>query len=230
MSRIAQNHLDQAKLSHTIITANSLLLVFHMYVSIIGNELSGAGIGARVAADQYASDVSALQRLIDDIYRGSETKPLVMAPGGFFDENWFTQFIDDAAKSIQVITHHIYNLGSGKDENLGQKILDPSYLDGEANVFKSLQGIIKNSGTSAAAWVGEAGGAYGGGSNLLTNAFVMNFWLAIDPDDVPNCRYLDQLGMAASYDTKTYCRQTLIGEYYGLLNTTSFLPNPDYYR
>lgn len=43
-------------------------------------------------------------------------------------------------------------------------------------------------------------------------------------------RYLDQLGMAAKYDTKTYCRQTLIGGNYGLLNTTTFVPNPDYYR
>lgn len=43
-------------------------------------------------------------------------------------------------------------------------------------------------------------------------------------------RYLDQLGMAATYNTKTYCRQTLIGGNYGLLNTQTFLPNPDYYR
>ena len=43
-------------------------------------------------------------------------------------------------------------------------------------------------------------------------------------------RYLDQLGMASVYNTKTYCRQTLIGGNYGLLNTTTFLPNPNYYR
>lgn len=43
-------------------------------------------------------------------------------------------------------------------------------------------------------------------------------------------RYLDQLGMSASYDTRTYCRQSLIGGNYGLLSTTNFLPNPDYYR
>lgn len=36
--------------------------------------------------------------------------------------------------------------------------------------------------------------------------------------------------MASTYDTKTYCRQTLIGGNYGLLNTTNFVPNPDYYR
>lgn len=45
----------------------------------------------------------------------------------------------------------------------------------------------------------------------------------------PN-RYLDQLGMAASYDTKTYCRQTLIGGNYGLLDIKTFEPHPDYYR
>lgn len=43
-------------------------------------------------------------------------------------------------------------------------------------------------------------------------------------------RYLDQLGMASTFDTKTYCRQSLIGGNYGLLNTTTFVPNPDYYR
>lgn len=43
-------------------------------------------------------------------------------------------------------------------------------------------------------------------------------------------RYLDQLGMASKYHTKVYCRQTLIGGNYGLLNATTFVPNPDYYR
>eukprot|EP00268_Persea_americana_P019499 TRINITY_DN19984_c0_g1_i2.p1 TRINITY_DN19984_c0_g1~~TRINITY_DN19984_c0_g1_i2.p1 ORF type:complete len:194 (+),score=20.36 TRINITY_DN19984_c0_g1_i2:631-1212(+) len=35
--------------------------------------------------------------------------------------------------------------------------------------------------------------------------------------------------MASKYDTKTYCRQSLVGGNYGLLNTTTFKPNPDYY-
>lgn len=43
-------------------------------------------------------------------------------------------------------------------------------------------------------------------------------------------RYLDQLGMASKYKTKVYCRQTLIGGNYGLLNTGTFIPNPDFYR
>lgn len=43
-------------------------------------------------------------------------------------------------------------------------------------------------------------------------------------------RYLDQLGQSSKYDTKVYCRQTLIGGNYGLLDTETFVPNPDYYR
>ncbi|KAE7997651.1 hypothetical protein FH972_002266 [Carpinus fangiana] len=183
----------------------------------LGNELSGNGVGTRVAADQYALDTISLQRIVQNIYKEIEPKPLIIAPGGFFDANWFKEFLDKATTSLDVITHHIYNLGPGVDQHLVEKILDPSYLDGEADTFRRLHNIIRTSATSATAWVGEAGGAYNSGHNLVTNAFVFSFW------------YLDQLGMAAAYDTKTYCRQSFIGGNYGLLNTTTFQPNPDYY-
>lgn len=183
----------------------------------LGNELSGNGVGTRISAEQYASDTIALQNMVRSIYRSIEPKPLIIAPGGFFDENWFKEFIDKTTQSLDVVTHHIYNLGPGVDEHLVERILDPSYLNGMADTFYKLHEILKNSPTSAKAWVGEAGGAYNSGHNLVTNAFVFSFW------------YLDQLGMAAAFDTKTYCRQTLIGGNYGLLNTTTFEPNPDYY-
>lgn len=65
---------------------------------------------------------------------------------------------------------------SGVDDHLVQKILDPSYLDGEASTFSNLQGILKSASTSAVAWVGEAGGAYNSGHHLVTDAFVFSFW------------------------------------------------------
>ncbi|KAI3524395.1 hypothetical protein L1887_03049 [Cichorium endivia] len=190
---------------------------YTMYAWELGNELSGSGVGTRVAASQYAFDTRTLANIVQEIYRGVEYKPRIIAPGGFFDANWFKEFIDRTPEILDIVTHHIYNLGPGVDQHLVEKILDPSYLDGEADTFKQLENILKTSVTSATAWVGEAGGAYNSGHNLVTNAFVFSFW------------YLDQLGMSAVYDTKTYCRQTLIGGNYGLLNTTTFVPNPDYY-
>ncbi|OEL12980.1 Heparanase-like protein 3 [Dichanthelium oligosanthes] len=185
---------------------------------LVGNELSGSGVGARIDADQYAADVITLKHIIDSTYQGNPSKPLILAPGGFFDAAWFTELVSKTKPGqMDVITHHIYNLGPGVDDHLIQKILDPSYLDGEASTFSNLQGILKSAGTSTVAWVGEAGGAYNSGHHLVTDAFVFSFW------------YLDQLGMSSKYDTKSYCRQTLVGGNYGLLNTTTFEPNPDYY-
>ncbi|KAJ0745214.1 putative glycosidase [Helianthus annuus] len=190
---------------------------YAMYAWELGNELSGSGVGTRVTASQYASDTIALKNIVQKSYEGIEPKPRIIAPGGFFDANWFKEFIDKTPETLDIITHHIYNLGPGVDQHLVEKILDPSYLDREADTFKQLENILKTSTTSVSAWVGEAGGAYNSGHNLVTNAFVFSFW------------YLDQLGMSSVYDTKTYCRQTLIGGNYGLLNTTTFEPNPDYY-
>ena len=79
---------------------------------IAGNELSGSGVGTRVGADQYAADVINLNQVVDKAYQGS--KPLVIAPGGFFDVGWFTELVAKTKPNqMDVITHHIYNLGPG---------------------------------------------------------------------------------------------------------------------
>ncbi|KAL6534900.1 hypothetical protein OROGR_013575 [Orobanche gracilis] len=183
----------------------------------LGNELSGSGIGVGVSVDPYASDTIVLHNLIQDIYNNITIKPMIIAPGGFFDRGWFQQYLAKTVGSLNVLSHHIYNLGPGNDEHLIDRILNTSILDKGADVFRNLHDVVRTSPNQAVAWVGEAGGAYNSGRDKVTNAFVFSFW------------YLDQLGLASTYDTKTYCRQSLIGGNYGLLNTTTFVPNPDYY-
>ncbi|KAI8565661.1 hypothetical protein RHMOL_Rhmol03G0277700 [Rhododendron molle] len=148
---------------------------YSMYGWELGNELSGNGVGVRVSADQYASDTIALQNLVQKVYSNQQPKPLTIAPGGFFDVKWFKEFMAKTSKSVDVVTHHIYNLGPGVDEHLVDKILDPSNLDREANTFRELQSTLGSSTTSATAWVGESGGAYNSGRNRVTNAFVFSF-------------------------------------------------------
>lgn len=80
---------------------------------LAGNELSGSGVGTRISADQYASDFASLSNIVQNAYKDIEPKPLVIAPGGFFDATWFKEFITKSGNSLDVVTHHIYNLGPG---------------------------------------------------------------------------------------------------------------------
>ncbi|CAN4088400.1 unnamed protein product [Withania somnifera] len=183
-----------------------------------GNELSGNGVGASVDAVQYGKDVIHLHNLLNQVYKNFRERPLLLAPGGFYDPRWFSKLLRISGPgTVNVVTHHIYNLGPGSDARLADKILNPEYLDRVSDTYRSLTQTILRNGPWASAWVGESGGAYNSGGPNVSNTFVDSFW------------YLDQLGMAAKHHTKVYCRQTLIGGNYGLLDTNTFVPNPDYY-
>ncbi|XP_031488737.1 heparanase-like protein 2 [Nymphaea colorata] len=183
-----------------------------------GNELSGKGIGASVPSGQYAKDLIKLRSLINEIYDSNSLHPLLLAPGGFYDEHWFSQLLQDSRPGVfNVLTHHIYNLGAPDDPNLIEKVLDPGYLSHVAGTFRSLHSIIQKFGPWTTAWVGEAGGVFRGGAPDFSDTYADSFW------------YLDQLGMSARYDTKVYCRQKLIGSNYSLLNVETMVPYPDYY-
>ncbi|XP_020590057.1 heparanase-like protein 2 isoform X2 [Phalaenopsis equestris] len=184
-----------------------------------GNELSGNGVSARVGARQYAKDLIVLKAIIDELYDKYRSKPLIVAPGGFFDnQQWYADLLEvSGAGVLNAMSHHVYNLGAGNDPHIVSRIMDPNYLSRFADTFRNVELTIQKHGPWSSAWVGEAGGAYNSGSRLVSNTFLNSFW------------YLDQLGMAATYNTKVYCRQTLIGGNYGLLDLETFIPNPDYY-
>ncbi|MBA0845496.1 hypothetical protein Goarm_022730, partial [Gossypium armourianum] len=65
--------------------------------------------------------------------------------------------------------------------------------------------------------VSESGRAHYGGAKDVSQTFADGYW------------HFDQLGIALTYNLKVFCRQTLIGGNYALLNTTTSIPNPDYY-
>jgi heparanase 1 len=55
--------------------------------------LSGSGIGARVEVAQYAKDVINLKKNMNELYTKSNYKPKLVAPEGFFDQDWYTQLL-----------------------------------------------------------------------------------------------------------------------------------------
>ena len=99
----------------------SLLPPSHLFKRFIyprfepGNELSGGGIGARVDVEQYARDMVELKAMVEKIYQPPLRKPLLVAPGGFFDKGWYARFLQLTGPNVvDVVSHHIYNLGAGE--------------------------------------------------------------------------------------------------------------------
>ncbi|KAL1551106.1 heparanase [Salvia divinorum] len=184
----------------------------------LGNELCGSGVSVRVEAEPYGKDMITLKKMIKRLYPNPTARPKLLGPGGFYDEEWFKTFLQTSGPNVvDGLTHHIYNLGAGVDPTLINKIQDPYFLDGVAETYKSVSTSAELYGPWAGAWVGESGGAYNSGGKTVSHAFVDGFW------------YLDQLGMTSTFNHKAFCRQALIGGNYALLNTTTFIPNPDYY-
>nr|ALI57375.1 beta-glucuronidase [Scutellaria baicalensis] len=183
----------------------------------LGNELGGRTLFIGVSPEDCANDAKKLHELVKEIYQDQGTMPLIIAPGAIFDLEWYTEFIDRSPE-LHVATHHMYNLGSGGDDALKDVLLTASFFDEETkSMFEGLQKIVDRPGTKAVAWIGEAGGAFNSGQDGISNTFINGFW------------YLNMLGYSALLDTKTFCRQTLTGGNYGLLQTGTYIPNPDYY-
>ncbi|KOM56471.1 hypothetical protein LR48_Vigan10g236300 [Vigna angularis] len=142
----------------------------------LGNELSGKGIGASVGVAQYGKDLIKLKQILGTLYENSNFKPSLVAPGGFYERQWYDRLLQVSGSGIiNVLTHHLYNLGPGSDDHLERKILDPERLSRVKSIFGNLSETIQTYGPWASAWVGEAGGAYNSGGNHVSNTFLNTF-------------------------------------------------------
>ena len=203
----------------------------------LGNELVGAregkwgvdagGIQAHLSARQYAADFCRLSSLVSEVWPEAQAfdgprRPRLVAPDGHFMSQWYAEFLQrarEAGCTPDVVSYHQYLLGAGVDPQVGRKALEPSWLDRQKAHAATVASVVRESTVEPRPelWMSEAGGAYNSGAAGVTDAFHSSFW------------FLDGLGVLAQRGHHTFCRQTLAGGSYGLLNTSSLAPNPDLY-
>lgn len=76
--------------------------------------MSGKGIGASVGVSHYGKDLINLKQILDALYENSRFKPSLVAPGGFYEKEWYDKLLQVSGSGIiNVLTHHLYNLGPG---------------------------------------------------------------------------------------------------------------------
>ncbi|GMH59047.1 hypothetical protein TL16_g02745 [Triparma laevis f. inornata] len=201
---------------------------YSIYAFEFGNELIGeSGIQAKLDADTYSTDFCVLKNLINDVWSGEETKPKVVGPDNNYsgDDQWYRDFTSltfEKCGGPDVVTWHQYLLGAGVDSAADEKSRDPNVLDKQIKNGEGIKAAVYENTpegeTPPEIWMGEAGGAYNSGRPGVTDAFTSSFW------------YLDGFGILSENNEQTFCRQTLVGGNYGLLeNTDEKNPNPDFF-
>mmetsp|Transcript_83952 Transcript_83952/g.168133 ORF Transcript_83952/g.168133 Transcript_83952/m.168133 type:complete len:566 (+) Transcript_83952:65-1762(+) len=203
----------------------------------LGNEIDGAaGISAKLSPDEYASSFTKLKALLAEVWPGgtdddggNKERPMLIGPdsSGFSDSWWFPQFLGNLSiqeTELDVITWHLYFLGSGNSSEVAGEVLNATYLNLLAPKCQKHHDTLEpftNGETTPQFWLGEGGGAWGSGQDGTTNTFLSTFWFA------------DSLGTLAATGNDAFCRQALIGGNYALLqlspDSNSLSPNPDFY-
>ncbi|KAI8543257.1 hypothetical protein RHMOL_Rhmol08G0202900 [Rhododendron molle] len=162
--------------NHFVSRLTVIFCILILAFTAAGNELSGSGIGASVGVGQYGKDLIKLKNMINKLYKNFNRKPLLVAPGGFYDKQWYNMLLQvSGSLVVNAMTHHIYNLGAGVDRDLVSRILDPHHLSKISLTFSNLKQTVETHGPWASAWVGESGGAYNSGGRNVSNTFINSF-------------------------------------------------------
>ncbi|CAG5077150.1 Oidioi.mRNA.OKI2018_I69.PAR.g8640.t1.cds [Oikopleura dioica] len=175
----------------------------------LGNEIYGRySHNVNISAKSAAKDFTKLREIMDETLKKKEVK--LLGYDTALDFKWLVEFFSNLTSlstELDAFTWHQYPLGPGADPNLAEKIMDPKFFgkfSSRLDKLKQQRSLWKNH-QNVPLWMGETGGAYNSGRNEVTNRFISSFW------------YLDLLGLFAEKKHKAFCRQTLIGGNYGLL-------------
>jgi len=211
----------------------------------LGNELRHKGKMTNVTRMVLA--YRELRQLVNDVWKAKTNNtmgnsPKILGPastgGGETSE-----LVSNLWPYIDIVTYHKYH-GGGKDPNMIKYSQQPSFHvhpmklvgPGVAVLFhltttngvKTSFNHINSSTTThsrhfnnySRLWIGEGAMAYNSGLQGVSDSFGGSLWFA---------NLLGALAKTRPLSHGVYCRQSLLGGHYELIDHISLLPNPDYW-
>jgi heparanase 1 len=126
------------------------------------------------------------------------------------------------ASAFDVLTWHYYPQQSRRCPVATRRaspteLLDPAFLDEISRWAGDIEAKRSARAPGLALWLGETGNAQCGGEPMVSDRFVSSLW------------WTDQLGLMAARGQQVMVRQALIGSDYGLLDSSTLEPRPDYF-
>lgn len=185
----------------------------------VGSRLNS--LHPEVSPERLANDVVALSQKLSSIFSGRTIPKLLIPDYVGWDNIRMRRFLDIAKDHLYAVTWQSYPLGTGHENPLVESfILNPIFLAMhyiEAEQIVQQVATLGGQNRSLQVWLGESGGASDFGKNGTSNAFINSFW------------YLNEMASLAARQYSQFCRQTLVGGNYELIDHVTHDPNPDFF-
>ncbi len=199
----------------------------------LGNELNlfwyHYGLRHRVSAAQYARDLERLRAILDQHMprariggQGAAFWPIVGEPMALLF-GFTRDYIREAGEVVDLVSWHYYPQQSRRGPVAVRKaspsrLLDPEHLDEAGHWARVLRRLRDAHAPGKPIWLGETGNAQFGGEPGVSDVYVGGLW------------WLDQLGLLAANGHDVVVRQTLSGLDYGMIDSGTLEPRPDYWN
>ncbi|XP_063435248.1 heparanase-like [Mytilus trossulus] len=175
-------------------------------------------VGINITGAQRAKDYNILHSLLNHYSQWKNSVvigPSVTMLVKQISRKYLQDFVDAGGPDIVTnpTFHHYYAHGPSMTV---PKFMSPDILSNlpwQINVAKK----IAPSPLYGKFWLGETSSAWGGGAAGLSDRYVAGFM------------WLDKLGISASLGVDVVVRQTFYGGNYGLIDTKTSNPNPDFW-
>jgi heparanase 1 len=118
---------------------------------------------------------------------------------------------------LDIMTYHRYQ-ENGKHQDLPEKVLQPDFLWKPDAYSREVQPAYDYGVKEV--WIGEGAMASNSGRQNVTDVFMSSLWFA---------NALGCMAKAQPLPISTFCRQTLVGGHYEIVDHMTLDPNPDFY-